>query len=129
MHVILSRVDLKGKEVRITGIHASFATPDAAATRKFLSETLGLSSMDIGGGFLIFDVPRAEVAATDADVPAHGISFSCDDIKATVEELERKDVRFTDPISEEVWGWQTSFEMPGGLRVTLYEPKYGNQLG
>ena len=44
----------------IIGLHAVLFTDDAAATRSFLRDTLGLDSVDAGGGWLIFAVP-AEV--------------------------------------------------------------------
>ena len=44
----------------ITGIHAIMYANDAEATRKFFAETLGLSSVDAGGGWPIFALPPAE---------------------------------------------------------------------
>ena len=41
----------------IIGLHAVLFTDDAAATRSFLADTLGLDSVDAGGGGLIFAVP------------------------------------------------------------------------
>ncbi len=108
----------------ITGIHASFASPQAHEVRAFLKDVLRLPYTDIGGGFLVFDVPDAEVAAAESTTLEHDISFSCDDIEATVAELKATGVRFANGIDEEVWGWRTFFEMPGGTRVMLYRPKY-----
>jgi catechol 2,3-dioxygenase-like lactoylglutathione lyase family enzyme len=108
----------------ITGIHASFATPQAQELRTFLKDVLGLPYTDIGGGFLVFDVPDAEVAAAESTTLEHDISFSCDDIDATIADLKAKGVRFANGVSEEVWGWRTLFEMPDGTRVMLYRPKY-----
>jgi hypothetical protein len=108
----------------ITGIHASFASPQAQEVRMFLKDVLELPYTDIGGGFLVFDVPDAEVAATESTTLEHDISFSCDDIEATVADLKAKGVRFANGVSEEVWGWRTFFEMADGTRVMLYRPKY-----
>ncbi len=108
----------------ITGIHASFASPAAHEIRAFLRDVLRLPYTDIGGGFLVFDVPDAEVAAAESTSVAHDISFSCDDIEATIGELRSHGVRFANGIDDEVWGRRTFFDMPGGTRVMLYEPKY-----
>jgi hypothetical protein len=48
----------------------------------------------------------------------------CDDIEATIEELKRKGVQFTRPISNERWGLLTAFAIPGGGELALYEPRH-----
>jgi hypothetical protein len=112
------------ENVLITGVHASFNVPDPAAVRTFLKDVLELPSTDIGGGFLVFEAPDVEIAATDAAEISHDISFSCADIGATMETLRGRGVSFDEPVDEEVWGWRTYFRMPGGVRVMLYQPKY-----
>jgi len=108
----------------ITGIHASFSSPSAQEVRTFLRDVIGLPYTDISGGFLVFDVPDAEVAATESTEIAHDISFACDDLEATIADLRAKGVKFSNGTSEELWGFRTDFEMPGGTRVMLYQPKY-----
>jgi predicted enzyme related to lactoylglutathione lyase len=108
----------------ITGIHASFASPAAQEMRTFLRDVAGLPYTDIGGGFLVFDVPDAEVAVAESTTVEHDISFSCDDLDATIAEFRANGVKFANGTSEEVWGWKAFFEMPGGTRVMLYQPKY-----
>ena len=108
----------------ITGIHASFNTPQAQEVRRFFKDVLKLPYTDIGGGFLVFDVPDAELAASESTDIAHDISFACDDIDATIADLKASGIRFANGINEEVWGWRTFFELPGGTRVMLYRPKY-----
>ena len=108
----------------ITGIHASFASPQAQEVRVFLKDVVGLPCTDIGGGFLVFDVADAEVAVAESTTLEHDISFSCDDIEATIADLKTKGVRFATGVSEEVWGWRTFFAMPDGTRVMLYRPNY-----
>ena len=108
----------------ITGIHASFSSPAAQQIRTFLRDVLELPYTDIGGGFLVFDVPDAEVAAAESTDVAHDISFSTDDLEGTIAALKAKGVRFTNGTTEEVWGFKTLFDMPGGPRVMLYQPKY-----
>jgi hypothetical protein len=48
----------------------------------------------------------------------------CDDIEATVSELEAKGVRFTAPVSDQGFGLLTSIELPGGGELGLYEPRH-----
>ena len=58
------------------------------------------------------------------DEHAHDISFYCDDIHETVSQLEAKGVEFTAPVEDEGFGLVTTFLLPDGQELTLYEPKY-----
>ena len=110
-----------------------FYSSDAAGLRAFLRDKLGFKATDIGDGWLIFDVPEADMGVHPAEVPgqdsapsgtAH-ISFYCDDIKMTVADLKVKGVQFTRDIEDQGWGWVTQFKVPGDFEVMLYQPKYG----
>jgi catechol 2,3-dioxygenase-like lactoylglutathione lyase family enzyme len=109
----------------ISGAHAVMLTRDADALRAFLRDVLGFPSVDAGGGWLIFALPPAEVAAhpTDGD-PSVELYLMCDDVEATVAELERKGVEFTRPVSDERWGLVTAMRVPGGGELGLYEPRH-----
>ena len=48
----------------------------------------------------------------------------CDEIEATVAELESKGVEFTQPVSDEGFGRLTSLKLPGGGELGLYEPRH-----
>ena len=109
----------------ITGAHAIIYSKDAARVRAFVRDVLGFPSIDAGGGWLIFALPPAELAAhpTDEDV-RHELFLMCDDINATVEELKAKGAEFTRPISDAGWGLVTALELPGGGELGLYEPRH-----
>jgi hypothetical protein len=47
----------------------------------------------------------------------------CDDLKAQMAQLEAKGVRFTKP-DEASWGIKTTFKLPGGGEVGLYQPRH-----
>ena len=79
----------------ITGIHAIQFTQDADALRAFLRDTLELPSVDAGRGWLIFGLPPAELAAHPGDTPGTELYLMCDDIEATVAQLEAKGVELT----------------------------------
>ncbi len=68
--------------------------------------------------------PEGGIGCHPSDRPYHGISFYCDDIEATVAELAQRGVEFSAPIREEEGGSVTTFELPGGGPVDLYQPKY-----
>jgi hypothetical protein len=48
----------------------------------------------------------------------------CQDIQATVTELEGKGVKVLRPVSDEGWGLLTAIEIPGGGELGLYEPRH-----
>ena len=109
----------------ITGAHAILYSRDADGVREFLRNVLELPSVDAGGGWLIFALPPAEVAAHPTDgAGSCELYLMCDDIHATVAELRDKGVEFSRPVSEERWGSVTSIALPGGGQLGLYEPKH-----
>ncbi len=116
----------------IRGVHTMFYSSEADALRAFLRDTLGLPYTDVGEGWLIFDLPEADMGCHPADpsgkhgkaAGAHDISFYCDDIEGTVAELRGRGVEFTSRIEDAGFGLVTHFRMPGGVVVQLYEPRY-----
>lgn len=107
----------------IRGVHALFYTTDAEAARAFIRDKLGFPYVDAGDGWLIFDAPGADIGCHPAERPRHGLSFYCDDLDGTMADLQAKGVDLG-PVREEEWGRVTSFELPGGGPVELYEPTY-----
>ena len=113
----------------IRGLHAMFYSTRAAELRAFFRDQLGLKGVDVGDGWLIFDAAEADLGVhpTDQDGPPSGtadISFYCDDIEATVRELEGRGVKFTQPVEDHGYGLVTFFEAPGDFTVQLYQPRY-----
>jgi len=114
----------------IKGVHTMFYSSEPEALRAFLRDKLRFPYTDVGGGWLIFDLPEADMGCHPADedngAPSgtHNISFYCDDIKKTVAELKTRGVVFTDQISDQGYGFVTHFKMPGNVKVQLYQPRY-----
>ena len=116
----------------ITGVHAMFYSSEADALRSFLRDKLGLRAHDVGQGWLIFDVPDAEIGChpTQRDggetvaSGTHDVSFYCDDIHATVAELKAKGVEFSHDVEDHGYGLVTHFRVPGGFELQLYQPRY-----
>ena len=109
----------------ITGVHALVFSKDAEAVRAFLRDVLGFPSVDAGGGWLIFALPPAELAAHPAEESgAHELYLMCDDIAATVQELEGKGVEFATPVTEQGFGLATRLKLPGGGELGLYQPRH-----
>jgi predicted enzyme related to lactoylglutathione lyase len=109
----------------IIGVHAIIFANDADRVREFLHDVLELESVDAGGGWLIFALPPAELAAHPTDEqPRHQLYLMCDDIRATVADLAAKGVEFTSEITEQGFGLMTAFALAGGGELALYEPKH-----
>ena len=113
----------------ISGIHAVIFSRDADRTRGFFRDVLELASVDAGDGWLIFAVPPAELAVHPTDEDGHHeLYLMCDDIAAAVEQLERKGVELSRPVSDEGWGLLTAVKLPGGGELGLYEPRHPTAL-
>ena len=114
----------------IRGAHAMFYSSKAEELRAFIRDRLRFPATDVGDGWLIFDLPEADLGCHPAgpgDSKAdgrHDISFYCDDLEATVAELKARGVEFTQEITDQGYGLVTYFRMPGNLEVQLYQPRY-----
>ena len=113
----------------IIGLHALIYSKKDEATRAFFRDVLGFPSVDAGRGWLIFAAPPAELAVHPAeDREYHELYLMCDDIEATIAELERKGTS-TRGIQEEPWGRVTQIRLPSGDELGLYEPKHATAIG
>jgi catechol 2,3-dioxygenase-like lactoylglutathione lyase family enzyme len=113
----------------ITGVHAVIFTTDAERDRAFFRDVLELPSVDAGGGWLIFALPPAELAAHPAEEGGkHELYLMCDDVHATVADLEAKGVDIAGPISDEGFGLVTAIRLAGGGELGLYEPRHPSPL-
>jgi catechol 2,3-dioxygenase-like lactoylglutathione lyase family enzyme len=114
----------------ITGVHAIFYTRDAEADRRWLADVLELESVDAGGGWLVFALPPAELAAHPASSEGGDVELylMCDAIESTMQELREKGVAFDGPVTDERWGRVTKIVLPSGARLGLYEPRHASPL-
>ena len=108
----------------ITGAHSIIFSRDADGVRALLRDVLEFPSVDAGGGWLIFALPPAELAAHPAEEPGHELYLVCDDVERTVDELSQKGVEFARPVTDAGWGLVTALRLPGGGELGLYEPRH-----
>jgi hypothetical protein len=114
--------------VTINGVHALIFSKEADQVRAFLKDVLGFDSVDAGGGWLIFALPPAELGVHPTDGQAHHeLYLMCEDIQATVAELEARGVELVRPVSEERFGLVTAIRIPGG-ELALYQPNHPTAL-
>ena len=117
----------------INGAHFLLYSKDPEADRAFLRDVLGFRSVDAGRGWLIFALPPAEIAVHPSDersprnmdegVAGSAFYLLCDDLKSTMRSLEGKKARFA-PVQDAQWGIVTTFALPSGAKIGLYQPKH-----
>jgi len=108
----------------INGAHVVIYSRDADADRAFLKDVLGFRSVDVGGGWLIFALPPSEVACHPAEENnQHEMFLMCDDLKATIAELDAKGIQCSD-LHQQPWGVLTKIKLPGGGELGLYQPRH-----
>lgn len=108
----------------ITGIHTLFYSPEADRLRAVLGDVFGWEHVDAGGGWLIFATPPGEMAVHPGERAGHEITFMCDDLDSTIEELSGKGVEFAGEPKDEGWGIVTTMILPGQVTALLYEPRH-----
>jgi catechol 2,3-dioxygenase-like lactoylglutathione lyase family enzyme len=125
----------------ISGTHMLFYSADPGADRAFLRDVLGFKYVDTGHDWLIFKLPPAEAGVHPLEGPnlppaaeqgkrgAGGgfmiatVWLMVDDIEAARTELAAKGVD-SDAAVDEGWGISTSFALPSGARLGLYQPRH-----
>jgi hypothetical protein len=107
----------------VTGAHMILYSNDAEADRAFLGETFGFSSVDAGGGWLIFALPPAEVAVHPAERPGADLYLMCDDLESEMRALTDRGVTCS-AVEEARWGSVTKISLPGGGQIGLYQPRH-----
>ena len=108
----------------INGVHAIVFSPEAEKVRDFFANVLGLSSVDAGGGWLIFALPPAELAVHPVEGESrHQLYLMGDDIHATLDELTAKGVEVLD-LSDQGWGTVAVLRLPDGSEFPIYQPRH-----
>lgn len=114
----------------IRGMHGMFYTSEPEALREFFRDKLGFTGFDVGDGWLIFNMTEADLGCHPAEdntgCPSGtpSISFYCDDIEQTVNELKGRGVEFMDKIANHGYGLVTHMKAPGNFSIQLYQPLY-----
>lgn len=108
----------------INGAHTIIYSTNPDADRAFLRDVLKLPNVDVGGGWLIFGLPPAEVAVHPSEKnDVHEFYLMCDDIEALVAEIGEHGVP-TSPVEDAGWGRITVVTLPGGGKLGIYQPRH-----
>jgi hypothetical protein len=113
----------------INGAHVIIQSKEPEADRAFFRDVLGLTHVDVGGGWLIFALPPAEVAVHPSDKDGvHEFYLMCEDVSALVDQLSAGGID-CGPIEDQGWGLLTSVTLPGGGSLGIYEPRHARPSG
>ena len=112
----------------ITGAHVLLYTSQPDQLRAVLSDVFAWSSVDAGGGWLIYEMPQSEIAVHPAEHASHELTLMCDDLSSTVADLESRGVVFDGDARDEGWGLVRTMVLPGDVRMLLYEPRHASPL-
>jgi len=117
----------------LTAVHTLVYADDPEAARAFFRDVLQLPAVDTGGGWLIFRTGPSELGVHPARWEHEGrsggtdqrfdVSLMCDDLAATMAELAERGARFADE-EDQPWGRTVQLVVPGGVTMTLFEPRY-----
>jgi catechol 2,3-dioxygenase-like lactoylglutathione lyase family enzyme len=108
----------------ISGAHVILYSKNADADRAFLRDILRFTHVDVGGGWLIFGLPPAEVAVHPTDgAGSHELYLMCEDVEQFRTELERHGIA-TGPVQNAGWGLLTDVALPGGGKLGVYQPRH-----
>ena len=108
----------------INGAHAIIYSKDPEADRAFFRDILSLSSVDVGGGWLIFGLPPSELAVHPSETGGkHELYLMCDDIEATLSTLKDKGIACS-AVDDQGWGLLSSITLPGGGDLGIYQPRH-----
>jgi hypothetical protein len=108
----------------IIGAHSIIYSTNPDADRAFLRDVLKLTNVDVGGGWLIFGLPPAEVAVHPSDEnDVHEFYLMCDDIQSLTTEMQEHDI-VCSPVQEQDWGLLTQITLPGGGKLGIYQPRH-----
>jgi len=108
----------------IIGAHSIIYSKKPDADRAFLRDVLRLPNVDVGGGWLIFGLPPAEVAVHPGDKnDVHEFYLMVDDVDALIGEMKRRNIA-CGPVHNQGWGLLTQITLPGGGKLGVYQPRH-----
>jgi hypothetical protein len=86
---------------------------------------LNLSSVDAGGGYMIFGLPPSETSIhqSDGDIPHHELYFLTDDIAAFAASMAEQNID-CGPVQDQSWGRIVKVTLPSAAPLHVYEPRH-----
>ena len=113
----------------IVGAHVVIASADPEADHRFFRDVLNLSSVDAGGGYIIFGLPASEASIhkTEGEVPHHELYFLCENLEAFRRNLNDHGIKSGEP-EDQGWGVVVRLTLPSGAPIHVYEPRHARPM-
>jgi predicted enzyme related to lactoylglutathione lyase len=121
----------------IKAVHMLIYSDEPEATRSFLRDVLGwpyVEDPESEPGWLIFKTGPSELGVhptsgthegqSYSSPVHHSISLMCDDVEATMAELESRGAEFSGPPQDAGFGIAVKLKLPGAGEILLYEPRH-----
>jgi len=106
----------------IVGAHSIIYSVDPEADRAFFRDVLKFPNVDVGGGWLIFGLPPAEVAFHPSKVNGkQEFYLMVTGIGEFTSHMAHHQIPCSS-IHEEAWGRLVEITLPGGGAVGVYQP-------
>lgn len=108
----------------IIGAHSIIYSSNPESDRAFFRDILRLTSVDVGGGWLIFGLPPAELAVHPSDKNnVHEFYLMVDDVEGFIKEMASFGLT-CGPVDDQGWGLLTQVTLPGGGKLGVYQPRH-----
>jgi hypothetical protein len=108
----------------IIGSHAIIYSKSPDADRAFFRDVLNFAHVDVGEGWLIFQLPPSEVAVHPGEKNnVHELYLMCDDIEGLIADMKKNKISCT-PVHSLGWGILTEVTLPGGGKLGVYQPRH-----
>jgi hypothetical protein len=116
--------NMRSETAMIIGAHSIIYSTNPDEDRAFFRDVLKLTNVDVGGGWLIFGLPPAEVAVHPSDKnDVHEFYLMSDDVEALVAEMKKRNLACA-PVQNQGWGLVTQLTLPGGGKLGIYQPRH-----
>jgi hypothetical protein len=108
----------------IIGAHSIIYSRNPDADRALLRDVFQLPNVDVGGGWLIFGLPPAEIAVHPSEEnDRHELYLMCEDIEAFAAAMREQQIACSS-VTNEGWGMLTHIQLPGGGKLGVYQPRH-----
>ena len=85
---------------------------------------VAITHVDVGGGWLIFALPPAEVAVHPGKQnDRHELYLMCEDVRGFIAQMKQRGIACS-AVKDEGWGLLTQLTLPGGGKLGVYEPRH-----
>lgn len=107
----------------IVGAHSIIYSTNPEADREFFRDVLGMPNVDVGGGWLIFGLPPAELAVHPGENEVHELYLMCDDVDGFIADMTARGF-VCGPLHQQPWGALTHIVLPSGAKLGVYQARH-----